>query len=276
VLTSWNALMIEGMARAGQAFGRADWLASAERAIDFVRRELWRDGRLLASWKDGRANLPAYLDDHAFLIGALLALLQARWRREDLEFAVALAEVLLAHFADRQGGGFFFTADDHERLVHRPKPYGDESLPAGNGAAALALGRLGHLLGEPRYLDAAERTLRNAWPQLSGLPYAHATLLDALDEQLDPPEIVLLRGAPDELPVWHARATARYAPRRLALAIPSDATGLPDGLAARRAPLAGCLAYICRGTHCEAPLGELDALDRALSGEEPAVEQSRP
>jgi hypothetical protein len=276
ILASWNALMIEGMARAGLALGQADWLDSAERALDFVRRELWRDGRLLASWKDGRAHLPAYLDDHAFLINALLALLQARWRKDDLDFAVAVAELLLARFADARNGGFFFTADDHERLIQRPKPYGDESLPSGNGVAAIALGRLGHLLGEPRYLDAAERTLRNAWPDVSRLPYAHATLLDALDEQLEPPEVVVLRGKGADLGDWRQRATARYAPRRLSLAIPGDATGLPGGLAARPAPAAGCLAYVCRGTHCEAPIAELSVLDGILRGGEPPIEQSHP
>jgi uncharacterized protein YyaL (SSP411 family) len=264
VLTSWNALTIRGMARAGQILGRPEWNASAERALDFVRHALWRDGRLLASGKDGRADLPAYLDDHAFLIDALLTLLQARWRREDLDFAVALAERLLARFQDGARGGFHFTADDHERLIHRPKPYGDESLPSGNGIAALALARLGHLLGEPRYLDAAERTLRSAWGQIGRLPYAHATLLDALEEHLDPPEIVVLRGG-DALPEWHARATRRYAPRRLVLAIPANAADLPPGLAARAAPPDGCLAYVCRGTHCEAPIGELASLDAALA-----------
>jgi hypothetical protein len=264
ILTSWNALMIEGMARAGQVFGRAEWLDSAGRALDFLRRELWRDGRLLASWKDGHANLPAYLDDHAFLISALLALLQARWRKEDLDFALALAELLLARFADPQNGGFYFTADDHERLIQRPKPYGDESLPAGNGVAAVALGRLGHLLGEPRYLEAAERTLRNAWSQVSRLPYAHATLLDALDEQLEPPEVVVLRGEGVDLGKWLERATSRYAPRRLSLAIPAGAIGLPAGLAERRPPASGCLAYVCRGTHCDAPIADWPALDRSL------------
>jgi len=269
VLTSWNALMIKGMARAAQAFGRADWLASAERASDFLCRELWRDGRLLASWKGGRANLPAYLDDHAFLVDALLALLQARWRRQDLDLAVALAEVLLAHFEDRQDGGFFFTADDHERLIHRPKPYGDESLPAGSGVAALALGRLGHLLGETRYLEAAERTLRNSWSHVARLPYAHATLLDALEEHLEPPEIVVLRGDAG-LVDWLTRATARYAPRRLSLAIPAGAPPLPPALAARQPAAAGCLAYVCRGTHCEAPVSDLAELDRRLAaGEAP-------
>jgi uncharacterized protein YyaL (SSP411 family) len=271
ILASWNALMIKGMARAAVVFDRADWLASAERALDFVRRELWRDGRLLASWKDGRANLPAYLDDYAFLVDALLGLLQARWRSEDLEFALALAEVLLARFEDRADGGFYFTADDHERLIQRPKPYGDESLPSGNGVAALVLGRLGHLLGETRYLDAAERTLRNAWPHVAQLPYAHATLLDALEEQLEPPEVVVLRGDAG-LAGWQARALGGHAPRRLSLAIPAGATGLPGALAERRAPPEGCLAYVCRGTQCETPVSDIAGLDRRLTAGEPVLE----
>ncbi len=264
VLASWNALMIKGMARAAVVFGRADWLASAERALDFVRRELWRDGRLLVSWKDGRANLPAYLDDYAFLIDGLLGLLQARWRTEDLDLAVALAEVLLRRFEDRQDGGFYFTADDHERLIQRPKPYGDESLPSGNGMAALVLGRLGHLLGETRYLEAAERVLRNAWPHISGLPYAHATLLDALEEQLEPPEIVVLRGD-GCLADWQARTRSGYAPHRMSFAIPAGAAGLPAGLDERRAPATGCVAYVCRGTHCETPVTDATELGRRLA-----------
>ena len=109
---------------------------------------LWRDGRLLATYKDGRAHLPAYLDDYAFLADALLELLQTRWRSSDLEFARQLTDVLLAQFEDGESGGFFFTAADHEQLIHRSKTFSDDSLPSGNGVAASVLCRLGFLLGE--------------------------------------------------------------------------------------------------------------------------------
>jgi hypothetical protein len=271
ILTSWNALMIKGMARAGQALGRPEWIASAERALDFVLGSLWQDGRLLASSKDGRANFAAYLDDYAFTAEACLQLLQARWRGEDLELAVTMAEAMLAHFEDRADGGFYFTADDHERLIHRPKPYADESLPSGNGVAATVLGRLGHLLGEPRYLQAAQRTLRNAWPQIARVPYAHGSLLNALDEWLEPPETVVIRGD-GGLDDWLRRATAHYAPRRLSLAIPGAATGLPGMLAQRPAPAGGTVAYLCRGTHCEAPSRSLDDFAARLATGEPPRE----
>jgi uncharacterized protein YyaL (SSP411 family) len=184
ILTAWNALMIEGLARAARACGRDDWLAAARRALDFLHRHHWQDGRLLATSRHGRAHLPAYLDDHAFLLAALLELLQAGHRPEDLDFARQLADELLERFEDKEGGGFFFTAHDHETLIQRPKPAHDNALPAGNGVAALALQRLGHLLCEERYLEAARRTLEAFWPQLERQPGGCATLAMALESAL--------------------------------------------------------------------------------------------
>ena len=181
VLTAWNALTIEGLARAARILGRDDWLAAARRALDFLRAHHWRDGRLLATSRHGRAQLPAYLDDYAFLLAALLELLQADYRADDLAFARELADSLLRHFADDANGGFFFTSHDHETLIQRPKTCHDNALPAGNGVAAFALQRLGHLLGEARYLEAARRTLEGFQPQLERQPGGCATLAMALE-----------------------------------------------------------------------------------------------
>ena len=265
VLTSWNALAIRGLARAARALQRPELAAAATRALDHLRATLWRDGRLLATERDGRAQLPAYLDDYAFLADAVLELLQARWRDGDLEFACALVEVMLAHFEDREGGGFFFTADDHERLFHRAKSFADEATPSGNGVAAGVLQRLGYLLGEPRWLAAAERTLQSAWPSLAKWPQAHGTLLAALEEALHPPQAVILRGEPGAIARWHREIDRLYAPRRMLLAIPTDA-GLPAALASKRAPArAGeALAYLCEGSHCAAPVDSLPELARRL------------
>ncbi|MGB5577824.1 MAG: thioredoxin domain-containing protein, partial [Woeseiaceae bacterium] len=170
-LTSWNALAIRGLAIAGRALERPDLVDAAVRATEFLQTTLFIDGRLLASYKDGEARFPAYLDDHSFLLDALLELLQARWNTTHLEFAVQIAELMLTHFEDRADGAFFFTADDHEALIHRPKPLADEAVPSGNGIAAFALQRLGFLLGETRYLDAVERTLRASWRAISEYPH---------------------------------------------------------------------------------------------------------
>ncbi len=264
ILTSWNALMIRGLCIAARHLDAPELLASAERALAFVRTVLWRDGRLLATCRDGRAHLDAYLDDYAFLLDALLELLQLRWRAEDLDFARALADALLEHFEDRGRGGFYFTADDHERLIQRPKPWSDDSTPAGNGVAARALARLGHLIGEPRYLDAAARTLQAAGPVVRQAPYAYLSLLGALEESLSPPETVVLRGRGRELEAWWARCARPYAPGRMSVAIPDDAADLPPALAARRAG-PGVTAYLCRGTSCSAPITAAAELEGALA-----------
>jgi uncharacterized protein YyaL (SSP411 family) len=259
ILTSWNALMIRGMAIAARALNRADLETSASRALAFVRNDLWRDGRLLATCKDGRAHLSAYLDDYVFLADAALELLQCRWNRPDLQLAMDLADVVLEHFEDRDHGGFYFTADDHEQLMHRSKSFGDEATPNGNAVAALLLSRLGHLLGETRYLDAAERTLRAGWPSLERYPQGHATLLTALDEHLHPVEIVIIRGPLSQAVEWRSGLSALYAPRRLVFPIPDDAADLPGALADKRSQ-AQTVAYVCRGMTCSPPVSSLARL----------------
>jgi uncharacterized protein YyaL (SSP411 family) len=264
ILTSWNGLAIAGMAVAARVLGRPDFADSATRAVDFIREQLFRDGRLLAVHKDGQSRFAAYLDDYAFLLDALIELLQTRWRSSDLQLATALADALLEHFTDREQGGFYFTADDHEQLMHRSKSFGDEAVPAGNGIAAQALTRLGLLLGETRYLDAAARTLRAAWAPVQHYPHAHASMLVALSEHLDPPEQVVIRGQRDAASQWRDSVTKKYSPNRQVFAIETDATGLPAPLADKRS-LESTVAYVCRGTKCSEPIRALAPL-LALAG----------
>jgi uncharacterized protein YyaL (SSP411 family) len=259
ILVAWNALMVRGMAVAARGLGRPELAASATRAVDFIHAQMWQGGRLYATHKDGRSRLPAYLDDYAFLVDGLLALLETRWRSSDLAFAVELVEAMLAHFEDPERGGFWFTADDAEALVHRSKSFADEALPAGNGVAARVLLRLGMLLGEPRYLASAERTLRAAWSSIERHPPSHASLLDALEEMLAPLQTVILRGPAMEVERWRGELAKLYAPRRLVFGIADDAAGLPPALAAKPAG-AGVLAYVCEGPTCGAPLATLEAL----------------
>ncbi|MDH5534981.1 MAG: thioredoxin domain-containing protein, partial [Betaproteobacteria bacterium] len=250
ILVSWNALMIRGMARAARVFGEQEWLASAQRATDFIRRALWRDGRLLATYKDGKAHLNAYLDDHAFLLEALIELMQAQFRSADLAFAREIADLLLAQFEDRENGAFFFTSHDHEKLIHRAKPAPDGAMPSGNGIAAFALQRFGHIVGEPRYLKAAERTLGLFYPALERNPSAFGSLVSALEEWLAPPEIVVLRGRESALAKWRATLDSQYLPATLTLALPSGEPALPASLDKPHpepgAAVAEVVAWVCR------------------------------
>jgi len=264
-LTAWNALAIRGLAISGRCLERPELVDAAAGAVEFLRNELMHDGRLLASYKDGEARFPAYLDDYAFLLDALIELLQTRWNTVHLEFAQQIADLLLEHFEDSDNGGFWFTANDHEQLIHRSKPYADEAVPSGNGIAAFSLQRLGFLLGETRYLDAAERTLRAAWRAIDEYPHGHVSLLAALEEYLEHPEIVVIRGDADEIGRWRDSASKVYAPRRLVFAIDRDDAALPGALADRAAVDAETVAYRCLGTHCEMPVTTWEALAGQLS-----------
>jgi uncharacterized protein YyaL (SSP411 family) len=250
--------MIRGLAIAGRLLGDPALVDAAAAAIDFLRRETWLEGRLHAAWKDGTARFPAYLDDHAFLLDALLEALQSRFRAEDLDFACRLADALLERFADRERGGFWFTGAGDDPPLARPKGFADDAMASGNGVAAQALARLGWLTGETRYLDAAEAAIRGGYASLTRAPDAHAAMLNALDEYLEPVEIVVVRGAAGELAAWQSALARPYAPRRMVIAIASDVAGLPAALADKR-PRDRTVAYLCRGPVCSEPIDRLDS-----------------
>ena len=269
VLTSWNALMIRALAITARALAREDLADAASRALDYLRTHHWRGGRLLATSLGGRAHLNAYLDDYAFLADAILELQQVRFRADELRFAQQLIEVVLARFADADRGGFYFTADDHEQLITRSKTLADDATPSGNGVAASVLQRLGHLLAEPRYLAAAEGIIRAAWGDLSRYPQSHASLLNALEELVHPPEIVIVRGETRAITGWTTELARLYAPRRLVIAIAANVEGLPAALA-DKAPAKEPVAYVCQGSVCSAPLTSLSELLAELRAREGA------
>ena len=261
ILTAWNALMIAGVARAARTLAAPPLIGLADNALDCLYSRAWGDGRLYAVAGKSATRFPAYLDDHAFLLDALLECLQCRWSDRDLAWAMQLADALLERFEDREHGGFFFTAHDHEELIQRPKPYADEALPSGNGVAARALQRLGHLLGETRYLDAAERTLRAAYATMAQMPAACATLQRALNDFLHPRALVVVRfDSVEENDAWQVALRAAGNSRRVdAYFIPDHAGDLPGAVAAQTY-VAGGVAYVCRGTQCDAPQRDASAL----------------
>jgi uncharacterized protein YyaL (SSP411 family) len=261
VLTSWNALMIGGMAHAARVFRRPEWLASARRALDFIRGEMWRNGKLLATAKDGRAHLDAYLDDHAYLLAALIEVMQAQFDARDLQWAREIADVLLREFLDEVNGGFFFTSHGHEQLIHRPKPGPDNATPSGNAVAALALNRLSFLTGDMRYAQAARGTLALFWPQLERQAAAYGTMLAALEEELTPPRTIIVTGPREGFAPWHDVLDAAYLPSSMVLFLDS-VDGLPDAIAKPVGERVN--AYVCEGVTCLAPIDDAGKLREAL------------
>ena len=261
ILGSWNALMIKGLATAGRVFEQPHFIDSAQTALNFIRNKLWNGQRLVATYKDGKAHLNAYLDDYAYLIDATIEFSQSRWQSQNILWAQKLADILLDSFEDPTNGGFYFTSNDHESLIYRPKPMIDEAIPSGNGVAASALFRLSLILGDSTYRDATERTLKACAAPLKRMPRAHCALMMALENLHFSPQLIVLRGP--EMTAWQNSVSGGFAPRRLCIAIPDDCIELPDQLSNRK-PGNNTVAYICSASGCQPVLTKLSDLHAAL------------
>ncbi len=261
-LTAWNALMVSALADAGAVFGRSDYVDAAVACASFVLSEL-RDakGRLLRSWKDGQARLDAYLEDHAFLLEALITLYETtfdpRWYRE----AVALADTIIARFSDRKRGGFYTTADDHERLAARRKDLEDSPIPSGNSAAAFGLLRLALLSGESEYERHALGVLRLLFQLAVRHPQAFGHLLQAADFHLAPVREVAIVGPPEQAGPLLRVVRSEYRPHIVLAGGSGDGVPLLEG----REPVDGrAAAYVCEHFICRAPVTTAEELAAAL------------
>jgi uncharacterized protein YyaL (SSP411 family) len=257
-LTAWNALMIAALAEAGAVLGRDDYLDAARACADFLWDEL-RDGggNLLRTYKDGQARLNAYLEDHAFLLEALLTLYEASFDGVWFERARELAETLRARFADAERGGFFSTSDNHESLIARRKEIGDHPIPSGNSAAAFGLLRLAALSGEREYERAAEGVFRLFAEPAGRHPEAFGHLLRAIDFHLAATKEVALVG--DDLAELAATVRAEHRPH-LVLAGGPQGSALPELLRERTAIDGSATAYVCENFACRRPVADARAL----------------
>jgi uncharacterized protein len=264
VLVSWNGLAIDALALAAGALDEPRYLAAATAAADFILTRMRRpDGRLLHTWR-GAAKLDAYLDDYAALVGGFVSLYEAGFDERYIDEAVRLADIMLAHFADSDSAGFFFTADDHEALVSRQKDWQDSATPSGNALAATALLRLGKLTGRNDYTAAAVGTLKAATGLMERFPSAAGQMLAALDFHLGPtPEIVVLGSGAAASDFDTAGALAdlrhRFIPNKVVTArispTPSNASAALAPLFAGKTPQQPSpTVFICEKFTCQAPL----------------------
>jgi uncharacterized protein len=268
VLASWNGLACRAFAEAGRALGRADYVAAAVRNANFVLTAMRSGGRLQRTWKGGEAKLNGYLEDHAMVALALVAVYEATFERRWLDEARALADVMLALFWDDAIEGFYDTGKDHEALIVRPRNLYDNAVPCGSSVAIEALLRLALLLGEPRYEDNAVKALRPMADLMSRYGAGFGRFLGALDFHLGPVVEVALIAAPQG--GWSPLAEevfGRYLPNRAVVgAVEGDretAAGIP--LLEGRGTLDGRVTgYVCRNYACQLPTTEPGVLGSQL------------
>jgi uncharacterized protein len=265
-LTAWNALIVSALAEAGAVLEEPRYLAAATTAADFILREL-RDpgGRLLRTFSAGQARLGAYLEDHAFLLEALLTLYEAGFDERYFAAARALGDQIIERFSDPARGGFFSTPIDHEALIARRKDLEDTPIPSGSSSAALGLLRLAALTGDHAYEEAATGALRIVHRIAADHPNAFGHLLQAVDFKLGPVREVALVGDPLQPLVRAVRRTWRPNLVLAGSTGPTDETPVP--LLEGRTPIdGGPAAYVCEGFACRAPVTTPAELATLLAG----------
>jgi len=266
VLVAWNGLAIDALAYASGALGEPRFYEAAQRAAHFVLKELRRgDGRLLHTWRAGQAKVDAFLDDYACLINALLSVYEAGFAERYIDAAVELAEQMIAHFADRDGGGFFYTPDDGEPLISRNKDLQDSATPSGNSMAATALLRLGKLTGRIDFLEAAVGSVRAAMGLMQRYPAAAGQMLIALDWHLGPTYEIAILGDVAQKDTQQALANlaTRYFPNKLVAVRSQDAPAKNrspalEPLFANKNSSAQPTVYVCERFACQPPVAGLD------------------
>jgi uncharacterized protein YyaL (SSP411 family) len=273
VLASWNGLALAAFAEAGRALGRADYTAAAVRNAEFLTTVMVDGGRLLRSWKDGRAKIKAYLEDYALVGAGLVTLYEATFDRRWLDESRRLAEEAVRLFWDEEKEMFFDAGADQEALVVRPRNLFDNAVPSGSSVAVDWLLRLALFFGEERYETLALKTLRPLADLMRRYPSGFGRYLGALDFHLGPAAEIAL--------VWPAGAQAkgidrlldvvfgRYLPNRVVAGAPAGAptaSGLP--LLAERGAVDGQpTAYLCRRYACRTPVTAPGDLARQLEVE---------
>jgi uncharacterized protein YyaL (SSP411 family) len=257
ILTSWNGMMLRAFATAAWVFDDTRYAAAGRANARFVREHLYRDGRLLRSYKDGQAKLNGYLEDYANYVDGLLALYGATFEPEWLRLARDLAATMTAEF--HEAGAFYDTGRGHEPLITRPRDAFDGATPSGNSVACDVLLRLGHLTGDIDFTRVAQDVLRGYGPLAAEQPHGFARALCAIDFAVGPSAELAVIGdpaAPDTRAML-AAAREHYLPRSVAaVAAPAEA----DGLAALIPFLAGrpqaddrATAFVCLNYACQLP-----------------------
>ena len=263
VLTAWNGLMMASFAEAGVVLSRSDYTDAARKNALFVISNLYRDGALIRTWKDGLAKFNAYLEDYAFLIEGLVTLFETTGEFRWLTKALGLAEIMIAEFWDEDAGGFFFTGKSHESLIVRSKDYFDNATPSGNSVAALALLKLSLLSGKEQYRNLATAILREVGDSIRRYPSGFGYALSAADFLLSTPkEVAIIGSTPFDFQPLLAETWRGYLPNKVVAA--SFGVDVIPLLENRTMINDLPTAYVCEHQTCKQPVTDVAALREQL------------
>ncbi len=266
ILVSWNSLMISGFLRGYRVTQNEDFLAAAEKCISFIEQKMVKDGELLHTYKDRHAKLRAYLDDYAYFVNALVDYFEIKPSKKYLDLATYYANYLLEHFWDENEKGFFFTADNHEKLIIRTKNIYDLSLPSGNSVASGALLRLYHITQDKRYLDASLKVMESLSTMAAENPFGFGQLLNVIYTYLKKPtEITLINSTNKQLCSYLEK---KFLPEAILVGIQNKDTlkelqHLPF-FAGKEFLDDKTRVYVCKDFTCSLPLETISDVEKLL------------
>ena len=258
VLVSWNALVIEGMINAYKVTENKDYLISARKSFDFIKNNMWQDDKLYACYHD-KACFNAYLDDYAFLSRACLEILKIEWDNSYFDFLIKITDVLINDFQDKENGGFYFTSDNHEELIYRPKSYMDESLPSGNSIAIGVLMELYELTGLTKYIEAVENAINSAHDSLNRSNSSHSSLLLVAPRTDSSKRLIIIRCEESNLSDNQNLINKLDTLNDNIYFITNNITLKVDGLSDKK-PQGNFTAYICQNNICLEPISSIEKL----------------
>jgi hypothetical protein len=282
IVTAWNALAISAYARAGLILADEHYVERAVKTARFILQNCYENGRLSRSFQEGKARGSAYLDDYAFLIGALIDLFEASGDGRWLEKAVKLDEVLERHFEDSENGGFYMTGDEQENLLMREKPSYDDALPSGNSVQLMNLLRLAQLTAKESYRKRAEKALRFFSGNLSLEPDAFSEMLIAVDYYHDSAKEVVIvapKGNKEAASSLVNAFMGRFLPNRIFIVVAEGDELMAMGklipfLEDKKALKGKATAYFCENKSCRLPTSDpevfAEQLRKAAEGNRPA------
>ncbi len=266
IMTSWNSLMVTAFVKGYRVTGKQDFLDAAKNCISFIESKLTRDGVLLHTYKDGQSKLGAYLDDYAYFVNALLDYFEVAPSKKYLDLAIYYANYLIAHFWDESQKNFFFTADNHEKLIIRTKNIYDLSLPSGNSVAAGVMLRLYHLTQEKKYLDVSVKVMESLATMAAENPFGFGQLLNTIYTYLQKPvEITLVNPVNDDIKNYLLK---KFIPEAILVMISKkeDLASLASlqFFAGKEFDDTKTKVYVCRDFTCSLPLGTVSEIEKLV------------
>jgi len=266
IITSWNGLMVSAFLSGYRITDNSKYLDAAKQSIDFFESNFEKNHILHRTFKNAEPKLNGYLDDYAYMANASIDMFENTSQPKYLLFAINLANYLITHFWDDSTNGFFFTSDDHEKLIMRPKNNYDLSMPSGNSVAAYVLLKLYHITQNKQFLEIAKKIIESQAISAAENPFAFGYLLNALYLYYQKPtEITIINSKNSEL---ISSLRKKFLPESIMVLVENqsnlEALSKHSFFSGKEFQNDKTTVFVCKNFSCSLPLSDLSEIEKEL------------